>query len=92
MAIRTAQITVSTTAVELRPAGSPTSPSAGGKGTMAITADADQDLYIGPSVVTTSTGFKVPKGSTFFLTLNSSERIYGIAGGSGTVQVIRQDF
>jgi hypothetical protein len=92
MALRTAQVTVSTSAVELRPDGAPTSPSFGSRASVAITADADQDLYVGGSGVTTSTGFKVPKDTSFFIVLNPGERIYGIAGGSGTVQVIRQDF
>lgn len=92
MALRTAQITVSTTAVELRPSGAPTSPDFGSRASLAITADASEDLYVGGSGVTTSTGFKVPQGTSFFIILNPGERIYGIAGGSGTVQVIRQDF
>lgn len=92
MAIRTQQITVSTSAVELRPTGAPTTPGFGSRASLGITADADQDLYVGGSGVTTSTGFKVAKDTSFFIVLNPSERIYGIAGGSGTVQVIRQDF
>lgn len=92
MALRTQQITVGTTAVELRPTGAPTTPTAGTKASLAITADAAQDLFVGPSGVTTGTGFKVPKGTTFFIVLNPTERLYGIAAASGTVNVLRQDW
>lgn len=89
MAIRTQQFTVSTTAVELRPTGAPTNPDYSGA-EIRVTAGA-RDMFIGPSGVTTATGFKVPQGTTVALRLGVSDRLYGIAGSSGTDTVLRVD-
>ena len=93
MALRTQQFTVSTTAVELRPTGAPTAAIAGESAEVWVTADATQALFLGPTnSVTASNGFKVPANTTVKIKLNPGERLWGIAGASGTVYVLRTDW
>ena len=85
MAIRTAQVTVGTTATKLNSA--PTDRRA--DSSIAVTAPASGSFYIGKSGVTTATGFLVPAGTSISLDLQSGEDLYGVlASGSGSVAVL----
>lgn len=87
MAISTAQVAVSTTAVELT-AG--LIESAGDKSAIAVQAPGGAILYVGQLGVTSATGFPIAAGSTVAFDLAYGERLYGILGaGTGTAYVIR---
>jgi len=83
MALSTAQVAVSTTAVELtaRAATDPRS---------SILVTPTVDLFVGPAGVTAATGYKVPAAGSVGLDLGPGERLYGItASGTGTAHVLR---
>lgn len=88
MSIRSQQFTVSTTAVELRPTGAPSSP--GYKGATIYLTVGARDIFVGPSsAVTSTTGHKLLQNTEHVIRLSVSDRLYAIAASSGTDTVLR---
>jgi hypothetical protein len=82
MALRTSQITVGTTPVEL-------SVKDIGGSSIIMQAPAASQMWVGDSTVTPTTGYPVPAGQALSMDLEN-ERIYGVlASGSGTAYVMR---
>jgi hypothetical protein len=87
MAVQAAQVAVSTTAVDLT-ASAPGDRVAGSS--IVVTAPDAADLYVGPSGVTATTGFRVKAGTTLSGGLDSNERLFAVlASGTGTAYVLR---
>lgn len=81
MAVSAAQVTVSTTAVALNPAESGV---AGGRLYVKNAGEAGtgDDLVLGPSDVTSSSGFALAAGETLEIPYSFGERIYAITSGA----------
>lgn len=90
MALRTQQFTVSTSAVELRPTGAPQNPDYKRGARVKVTVGA-RDIFVGPAGVTTTTGLRLLTNTTHEFILGWSDRLYAIAGSSGTDTVARID-
>lgn len=86
MALKTAQVTVGTTPVQL------TGPDLDHRdgNSIAVQAPAAATLYIGDATVTSSTGWPVAAGQSLALDLNYGEIVYGVLEtGTGTAYVLR---
>lgn len=86
MAVAASQKTVAATATLLTTA--PTD-NVSGSSVLACNRHASVVSYVGPSDVTTSTGFKLGVGDSIAVDLAPGEALYGIvASGTGTVHVL----
>lgn len=85
MAVSSAQVTVTTTAQEL----SQNEADGDGHATLLLSNNGSVDLYVGPSGVTTGTGFKVAAGASLSVDLSPGERLFGVTGSSSSVHVLR---
>lgn len=87
MAVTSAQVTVSTTAVALNTEGG----SVGGTKLAVKNAHATDAVALGASGVTASTGFQLAAGGTLAVELSHGEQLFGIRTGStdATVHVLR---
>lgn len=80
--INTAQANVGTTATPI------VATSTGGLRAV-LSNGGPADVFIGPSGVTTGTGFKLPGGGTISVQLDAGEAIFGVvASGTSTVSVL----
>lgn len=88
MAIKTARVTVGTSATNLTP-----SPDAGGsawaQSVMIRNSSDATSLLVGGSDVTASTGFEVPPGETFTADLEADALFGVVASGSVVVHVLQ---
>lgn len=86
MTLRSAQTTVDTTAGGTRIDGT-----AGGGAFVLIKNQGSIAVYVGPSGLTTSTGFLVNPGEALSLdSLRSDDALYGITGSSSTTVHVLQ--
>lgn len=87
MAVTSAQVTVTTSAVAL---SSAETDSRGGESVAVKNTDATNAVYVGgTSGVTTSTGYKLGAGEVLALDLDMGESLYAISAGSVVVAVLR---
>jgi hypothetical protein len=87
MAVGSAQVAVSTTAVQLTAAESD---SRVGESVAVTNTHASATVYLGGAGVTSSTGFPLVAGGSLSVDLDGTETLYGItASGSVTVGVLR---
>lgn len=87
MAVGSAQVTVSTTAVKLSVAEAD---SRTGESVAITNTDASVTVYVGGAAVTASTGFPLLAGGSLSVDLDGGEALYGVtASGSVTVGVLR---
>lgn len=84
MAVSAAQLTVGATAVALNPVESGV---AGGRLYVKNSGEAGTgvDLVLGPSDVTSSTGFALAAGETLELPYSYGERVYAVSAGADIV-------
>lgn len=85
MAVSSAQLTVSTSAVALA-----ATESDGVFGfSLVIKNTGSTDVFLGAAGVTTSTGFALTAGATASVDLTSGEALFAVAAVTGTVHVLR---
>ena len=83
MSINASSVTVTTSATALASADSD-------QDEVAITNTGATDVYVGPSGVTTASGFPVAAGGSLSVTLPAGETIYGIvASGTEACRVLK---
>jgi hypothetical protein len=88
MSLRSGQVTVTSTAVELLPLVIPV----GWSSQLVVQAPAS-DVFVGPAGVTASTGLRIPAGGSLSFVLQYGEALFAVvASGSVTVSVLRSDF
>jgi len=87
MAVTSAQVTVTTSAVALSAAETD---SRGGESVAVKNTDASNAVYLGgSSSVTTGTGYKLGAGEVLSVDLDMGESLYAISAGSVVVSVLR---
>lgn len=86
MAVTSAQVTVTTSAVALSAAETD---NRGGESVLVKNTDATNPVYLGASGVTTGTGYKLAAGEAVSFDLDMGEALYAVSGGSVVVGVVR---
>lgn len=82
MSINASSVTVTTSATALASADSD-------QDEVLLTNDGAADIFVGPSGVTTSTGFPVAAGAVLAITVPAGETVYGIvASGTEDMRVL----
>lgn len=59
---------------------------------LSIHADANQDIWLGGSAVTSATGFPVRKNETLIFNLYASNILYAVSAAPATVTIMEQTF